>query len=221
MDRRIRNGEGSSERSTLKGFPISIPRYTSERRKDVGVDFHASRSEIGRSDNTEMIEAHDEAWAEYVKAIIRRCICSSHEVQDLAFSNEWVNIFRNDRATEEHAESFTEAVNNALNGMSIPLEEPTEQFSNLFEEFDDKNDSNYVSQPENTPQKLAFAKKSSSHKHKQTDTSDPMVNLTGTFYHNTDARLAKTTRRINNEYDIFTARNEVLGAVGTMQGLSL
>ncbi|KAK6139405.1 hypothetical protein DH2020_026852 [Rehmannia glutinosa] len=53
--------------SILKGSHTSIPKSMCGRRI-MGVSsqcYHASG--IGRNDTTKMIEAHDEAWADYVK----------------------------------------------------------------------------------------------------------------------------------------------------------
>ncbi|KAK6143089.1 hypothetical protein DH2020_023437 [Rehmannia glutinosa] len=50
---------------------------------------------------------------------------------------------------------------------------------------------------------------------------DPLVDLMTTSSPQHDARLAEIAKRIGYEYDISTARKEVFGAVGTMQGLSL
>ncbi|KAK6126651.1 hypothetical protein DH2020_039598 [Rehmannia glutinosa] len=112
----------------LKGIP-HINSKIHVWKKDYGsLVTMLSRSGIGWNVSTNTIEAPDDAWAEYVKVDANARLMRN---KSWPFYNDWVMIFGKDRATGEHAEDFTEALNHVLNGMSIPQEDTPINLDNL------------------------------------------------------------------------------------------
>ncbi|KAK6164105.1 hypothetical protein DH2020_000969 [Rehmannia glutinosa] len=101
----------------LKGIP-HINSKIHVWKKDYGsLVTMLSHSGIGWNVTTNMIEVPDDAWAEYVKVDANARLMRN---KSWPFYNDWVMIFGKDRATGEHAEDFTDALNHVLNGQSIP-----------------------------------------------------------------------------------------------------
>ncbi|KAK6124530.1 hypothetical protein DH2020_041739 [Rehmannia glutinosa] len=138
-----------------------------------------------------------------------------------SFYNNWVMIFGKDRATGEHAEDFTEALNHVLNGTSIPQDDYPVNLENLSDNCEYETETSFVCQVESTPQTSALGKKGTGHKRKSIDGIDPLYEIMKTFCQSTDARLGDIAKRIGYEYDISLARKEAFGVVGNIQGLSL
>ncbi|KAK6160716.1 hypothetical protein DH2020_004097 [Rehmannia glutinosa] len=190
----------------LKGIP-HINSKIHVWKKDYGsLVTMLSRSGIGWNVSTNTIEAPDDAWAEN---------------KSWPFYNDWVMIFGKDRATGEHAEDFTEALNHVLNGMSIPQEDTPINLENLSENGEDETETNSFCQAESTPQTSASGKKGKGRKRNSVDGVDPMYDVMKTFCRNTDSRLGDIAKQIGYEYDISLARKKVFGVVGGIQGLSL
>ncbi|KAK6128885.1 hypothetical protein DH2020_037365 [Rehmannia glutinosa] len=78
-----------------------------------------SRSGIGWNVTTNMIEAPDDAWAEYVKVDANARLMRN---KSWPFYNDWVMIFGKDRATG-NTEDFTDALNHVMNGQSNPQDD--------------------------------------------------------------------------------------------------
>ncbi|KAK6163490.1 hypothetical protein DH2020_000354 [Rehmannia glutinosa] len=137
------------------------------------------------------------------------------------FYNDWVMIFGKDRATGEHAEDFTDALNHVLNGQSIPQDDYHVNLEILSDNCEYETETHSNCQAESTPQMSASGKKGAGGKRKSSDGVDPLYEIMRTFCQSTDARFGDIAKRIGYEYDISIARKEVFGVVGNMQGLSL
>ncbi|KAK6164017.1 hypothetical protein DH2020_000881 [Rehmannia glutinosa] len=158
-----------------------------------------SRSGIWWNDNTKMIEAHDEAWAEYVKVDSNARLM---RFKTWPFYNDWVNIFGKDRATGEHAIGFIEAGSTmSLMEIAPKRKSPLIFLETCLKSLRKKSETNYVNVSMRQPRSYGRAN--------------------GHLLPNTDALDFEIAKRIGYEYDISTARKEVFGLVAMMQGLSL
>ncbi|KAK6137430.1 hypothetical protein DH2020_028853 [Rehmannia glutinosa] len=202
----------------LKGIP-HINSKIHVWKKDYGsLVTMLSRSGIGWNVTTNMIEAPDDAWVEYVKVDANARLMRN---KSWPFYNDWVMIFGKDRATGEHAEDFTDALNHVMNGQSNPQDDYHVNLENLSDNCEYETETQSNCQAESTPQMSASGKKGAGGKRKSSDGVDPLYEIMRTFCQSTDARLGDIAKRIGYEYDVSIARKEVFGVVGNMQGLSL
>ncbi|KAK6150734.1 hypothetical protein DH2020_015666 [Rehmannia glutinosa] len=214
-----RNAKDNTWGTDLKGIP-HINSKIHVWKKDYGsLVTMLSRRGIGWNVTTNMIEARDDAWKfEYVKVDANARLMRN---KSWPFSNDWVMIFGKDRATGEHAEDFTDALNHVLNGQSTPQDDYHVNLENLSDNCEYETETNSNCQAESTPQMSTSGKKGAGGKRKSTDGVDPLYEIMKTFCQSTEARLGDIAKRIGYEYDISFARKEVFGVVGNMQGLSL
>ncbi|KAK6153770.1 hypothetical protein DH2020_013409 [Rehmannia glutinosa] len=202
----------------LKGIP-HINSKIHVWKKDYGsLVTMLSRSGIWWNVTTNMIDAPDDAWAEYVKVDANARLMRN---KSWPFYNDWVMIFGKDRATWEHAEDFTDALNHVLNGQSIPQDDYHVNLENLSDKCEYETETNSNCQAKSTPRMSASGKKGAGGKRKSIDGVDPLYEIMKTFCQSTDARLGDIAKRIGYEYDISFARKKVFRVVGNMQGLSL
>ncbi|KAK6117374.1 hypothetical protein DH2020_048892 [Rehmannia glutinosa] len=170
-----------------------------------------SRSGIGWNVTTNMIEAPDDAWVDANARLMRN--------KSWPFYNDWVMIFGKDRATEEHAEDFTDALNHVLNGQSNPQDDYHVNLEILSDKREYETEAHSNCQAK-TLLGCRIGGKSAGGKRKSSMVLIPLYEIMKTFSQSTDARLGDIAKRIGYEYDISIARKEVFGVVGNMQGLS-
>lgn len=133
------------------------------------------------------------------------------------YYHDWCDIFGRDRATVKQAEDVMDAVNDLCNTDKNKENDMAADFNILLDDFEDETENISICQPANN----GSGKKNIEKKRKSMDRSDSRYEMLSSFCRNTEARLGDIACRIDYEYDVSTARNEVFEAVGKIGGLTL
>ncbi|XP_073050959.1 uncharacterized protein [Primulina eburnea] len=174
-----------------------------------------TRSGIGWNDTDKMIDVKDIDWNEYVKADPNARLMRH---KSWPFYHDWCEIFGKDRATGEHAQGFSDMVED-LNDKEKQNENDVDIGIDklLHDSYDETTSMSRSSVGRNENEK-----KTASKKRKSFDVDpDIIVEMMNKFTDKADARLEQIAQRIGYAHDASNARKMVFEALENIPGFTL
>ncbi|XP_012836526.1 PREDICTED: uncharacterized protein LOC105957141 [Erythranthe guttata] len=179
-----------------------------------------SRSGFGWNDSNNTIDVvDDQVWQDYIKTDVN---ARSMRYKSWPFYKDWSQIFGKDRATGEHNEAFTEAINDLVSNSN----KGKEHMSNDDDEVPQLDPSN----ADSYSQYMSFSRvdeatstktKSKAKKRSRSDPNDGgYAEMASKFFEKMEAQMAELVSRMGFEKDVSAARKQVFDALANMQHLT-
>ncbi|XP_073039123.1 uncharacterized protein [Primulina eburnea] len=177
-----------------------------------------SRSGIGWNETEKRIEATDESWDSFVKA---DSSVRTWRYKTWPYFPDWCEIFGNDRATGQHAESFAEALQGVLNMSDDNDNLPKDNFgpTNMFHETEEAGESMSVS---NAPSvnKVGTKSKNNRKRKKHSEGEQLFIDAINNFTEMSRSTMNEFVKRIGVEYDVLNATKDVFDVLESIPELS-
>ncbi|XP_075498302.1 uncharacterized protein LOC142536823 [Primulina tabacum] len=170
-----------------------------------------NRSGIGWNETEKRIEATDETWDSFVKT---DSSVRTWRYKTWPYFPDWCEIFGNDRATGQHAESFVEALQGVLNMTDDNDIVPEDKIGPnvLLQECEEAGESMSVS---NAPSvnKVGSKSKNTKKRKKHSDGEELFIDAINNFTEMSRAAMNEFVKRIGVEYDMVNATKDVFAVL--------
>ncbi|XP_073015632.1 uncharacterized protein [Primulina eburnea] len=202
----------------LRGNPHINSKIHVWKRTHASLLTMLSRSGIGWNETEKRIEATDETWDSFVKV---DSSVRTWRYKTWPYFPDWCEIFGNDRATGQHAESFAEALQGVLNMTDDNDIVPEDKIGPtlLFDETEEAGESMSVS---NAPSvnKVGCKSKNTKKRKKQSEGGDLFIAAINNFTEMSRSTMNEFVKRIGVEYDTVNATKDVFSVLETIPELS-
>ncbi|XP_073153626.1 uncharacterized protein [Henckelia pumila] len=175
-----------------------------------------SRSGIGWNETEKRIEASDEAWESFVKA---DSSVRTWRYKTWPYYPDWCEIFGNDRATGENAESFADALQGILNMTDEIVADEQIEINNVFPAFEDASESMSVSKPASINHSTSKSKGTKKRK-KSSDDEELFIEAINNFTEMSRSTMTEFVKRIGVEYDAVNATKDVFDVLEAITELT-
>ncbi|XP_073127458.1 uncharacterized protein [Henckelia pumila] len=175
-----------------------------------------SRSGIGWNETEKRIEASDEAWESFVKA---DSSVRTWRYKTWPYYPDWCEIFGNDRATGENAESFTDALQGVLNMTDEIVADEQIEINHVFPAFEDASESMSVSKPTSINPSTSKSKGTKKRK-KSSDDEELFIEAINNFTEMSRSTMTEFVKRIGVEYDAVNATKDVFDVLEAITELT-
>ncbi|XP_073060273.1 uncharacterized protein [Primulina eburnea] len=176
-----------------------------------------SRSGIGWNETEKRIEANDETWDSFVKT---DSSVRTWRYKTWPYFPDLCEIFGNDRATGQHAESFAEALQGVLNMTDDNDIVPEDKIGPnvIFQETEEAGESMSVS---NAPSvnKVCNKSKNTKKRKKHSDGEELFIDAINNFTEMSRATMTEFVKRIGVEYDTVNATKDVFAVLESIPEL--
>ncbi|XP_073120078.1 uncharacterized protein [Henckelia pumila] len=175
-----------------------------------------NRSGIGWDETEKRIEASDESWESFVKADSSVC---TWRYKTWPCYPDWCEIFGNDRATGENAESFADALQGVLNMTDDIVADEQIEINNIFPALEDASESMSVSKPASINPSSSNSKSTKKHK-KSSDNEELFIEAINNFTEMSRSTMTEFVKRIGVEYDAVNATKDVFDVLEAIPELT-